>query len=88
MERNSCIQYLVSNSVYVYHHFSNKKQIKRRLKLKKHKRLVSALDISDDGLLVYSIFPLELVTMKKNHPLIKSIVDNESANELFILDKI
>ena len=44
--------------------------------------------LSDDGLLVYSIFPLDLVTMKKNHPLIKSIVDNESANELFILDKI
>ena len=44
--------------------------------------------LSDDGLLVYSIFPLDLVTMKKNHPLIKSIVDNESANKLFILDKI
>ena len=44
--------------------------------------------LSDDGLLVYSIFPLDLVTMKKNHPLIKSIVDNESANELFILDNI
>jgi hypothetical protein len=44
--------------------------------------------LSDDGLLVYSIFPLDLVTIKKNHPLIKSIVYNKSANKLFILDKI
>jgi hypothetical protein len=44
--------------------------------------------LSDDGLLVYSIFPLNLDEINKNHPLIKSIVDNESANKLFILDKI
>jgi hypothetical protein len=44
--------------------------------------------LSDDGLLVYSIFPLDFVTIENDHPLIKSIVDNESANKLFILDKI
>jgi hypothetical protein len=44
--------------------------------------------LSDDGLLVYSIFPLDLVTMEKDHPLIKSIVRNKRANRLFILDKI
>jgi len=44
--------------------------------------------LSDDGLLVYSIFPLNLVTMEKDHPLIKSIVDNKRANRLFILDNI
>lgn len=44
--------------------------------------------LSDDGLLVYSIFPLNLDEINKNHTLIKSIVDNESANKLFILDKI
>jgi len=44
--------------------------------------------LSDDGLLVYSIFPLDFVTMENNISLIKSIVYNESANKLFIFDKI
>jgi hypothetical protein len=44
--------------------------------------------LSDDGLLVYSIFPLNLDEINKNHPLIKSIVDNKKANKLFILDNI
>ena len=44
--------------------------------------------LSDDGLLVYSIFPLNLDEINKNHPLIKSIVDNKKAKKLFILDNI